>query len=212
MSNGGRWPARRTRGVVLLHLAPRAVRPRGQRSMDRQFYPTCRLSAVLHCGDAGVPRVRLLAGLPILNTPLRGWRGLRAPPAEPHRQDKPHPRNDPRRRRARPGLHRAAFSELVTGDFPMNKILALSAFAVGIIASPAVMAADKTITLAVNNMDCAACPSIVKGSLQAVPGVAKVAVSYKDKTATVVYDDTKADVNQLTTATTKAGYPSAPKG
>ena len=93
----------------------------------------------------------------------------------------------------------------------MNKLLALAAFAVGIIASPAVMAADKTITLAVNNMDCAACPSIVKGSLQAVPGVAKVAVSFKDKTATVVYDDTKADVNQLTTATTKAGYPSAPK-
>jgi mercuric ion binding protein len=93
----------------------------------------------------------------------------------------------------------------------MNKLLALAAFAVGIIASPAVMAADKTITLAVNNMDCAARPSIVKGSLQAVPGVAKVAVSFKDKTATVVYDDTKADVNQLTTATTNAGYPSAPK-
>ncbi len=94
----------------------------------------------------------------------------------------------------------------------MNKLLALAAFAVGVIASQAVMAADKTITLAVNNMDCAACPSIVKGSLEAVPGVAKVAVSYKDKTATVIYDDAKADVNQLTTATTKAGYPSAPKG
>ncbi|QIG92263.1 MULTISPECIES: cation transporter [unclassified Bradyrhizobium] len=94
----------------------------------------------------------------------------------------------------------------------MNKLVAVAAFAVGIIASPAVMAADKTIVLAVNNMDCAACPSIVKGSLEAVPGVAKVAVSYKDKTATVVYDDAKADVNQLTTATTKAGYPSAPKG
>ena len=94
----------------------------------------------------------------------------------------------------------------------MNKLLALAAFAVGIIASPAVMAADKTITLAVNNIDCAACPSIVKGSLEAVPGVAKVAMSYKDKTATVIYDDAKADVNQLTTATTKAGYPSAPKG
>ncbi len=94
----------------------------------------------------------------------------------------------------------------------MNKLLALAALTVGIIASPAVMAADKTITLAVNNMDCAACPSIVKGSLEAVPGVAKVAVSYKDKTATVIYDDAKADVNQLTTATTKAGYPSAPKG
>ena len=93
----------------------------------------------------------------------------------------------------------------------MNKLLALAAFAVAIIASPAVMAADKTITLAVNNMDCAACPSIVKGSLQAVPGVAKVAVSFKDKTATVIYDDAKANVNQLTSATTKAGYPSAPK-
>jgi len=100
----------------------------------------------------------------------------------------------------------------MTGDFPMNKLLALGAFAIGIIASPAVMAADKTITLAVSNMDCAACPSIVKGSLQAVPGVAKVAVSFKDKTATVVYDDAKADVNELTSATTKAGYPSAPKG
>ena len=39
----------------------------------------------------------------------------------------------------------------------------------------------------------------------------RVAVSYKDKTATIVYDDAKADVNQLTSATTKAGYPSAPK-
>jgi periplasmic mercuric ion binding protein len=99
----------------------------------------------------------------------------------------------------------------MTGEFHMNKLIAHSAFAVGIIASPALMAADRTVTLAVNNMDCAACPSIVKGSLEAVPGVAKVAVSYKDRTATVNYDDAKADVNQLTSATTKAGYPSAPR-
>ena len=94
----------------------------------------------------------------------------------------------------------------------MNKFLARAAFAAGIVASSAAFAADKTITLAVNNMDCAACPSIVKGSLEAVPGVAKVAVSFKDKTATIIYDDAKADVNQLTSATAKAGYPSAPKG
>ena len=93
----------------------------------------------------------------------------------------------------------------------MKKLLAHAAIAVGIIASPAAMAADKMITLTVNNMDCAACPSIVKGSLEAIPGVAKVAVSYKDKTATVNYDDAKVDVNQLTSATTKAGYPSAPR-
>jgi periplasmic mercuric ion binding protein len=93
----------------------------------------------------------------------------------------------------------------------MNKLLARATFAVGIAASSAAFAADKTVTLAVNNMDCATCPSIVKGSLEAVPGVAKVAVSFKDKTATVIYDDAKANVNQLTSATTKAGYPSAPK-
>ena len=94
----------------------------------------------------------------------------------------------------------------------MNKLLVHATFAVGIVAPSAALAADRAITLAVNNMYCAACPSIVKGSLEAVPGVAKVAVSFKDKTATIVYDDAKADVNQLTSATTKAGYPSAPKG
>lgn len=93
----------------------------------------------------------------------------------------------------------------------MNRFIARAAFVAVIVASPAAMAADRTITLAVENMYCAACPSIVKASLQAVPGVAKVAVSYKDKTATITYDDAKADVNQLTSATTKAGYPSAPK-
>jgi mercuric ion binding protein len=77
--------------------------------------------------------------------------------------------------------------------------------------SPSLLPADRTVTLAVKNMDCAACPSIVKASLEAVPGVAKVAVSYKDRTATITYDDAKADVNQLTSATTQAGYPSAPK-
>ncbi len=93
----------------------------------------------------------------------------------------------------------------------MNKPLACAAFALGIVTSSSAMAGDRTITLAVKNMDCAACPSIVKGSLEAVPGVARVAVSFKDKTATIIYDDAKADVNQLTTATTRAGYPSSPK-
>jgi periplasmic mercuric ion binding protein len=93
----------------------------------------------------------------------------------------------------------------------MNKLVAHAAFVAVVVASPAAMAADRTITLSVENMDCAACPSIVKASLQAVPGVARVAVSYKDRTAIITYDDAKADLNQLTSATTKAGYPSAPK-
>jgi mercuric ion binding protein len=93
----------------------------------------------------------------------------------------------------------------------MKKLVADVAFLAVLVASPAAMAADRTVTLAVKNMDCAACPSIVKASLEAVPGVAKVAVSYKDRMATITYDDAKADVNQLTSATTQAGYPSAPK-
>jgi mercuric ion binding protein len=93
----------------------------------------------------------------------------------------------------------------------MTKLLAGAAFSFAIVASSTAFAGEKTITLAVNNMDCVTCPSIVKGSLEAVPGVAKVGVSFKDKTATVTYDDAKADVNQLTSATTNAGYPSTPK-
>jgi mercuric ion binding protein len=93
----------------------------------------------------------------------------------------------------------------------MNKLVAHAAFVAVVVASPAAMAADRTITLSVKNMGCAACPSIVKASLQAVPGAARVAVSYKDRTAIITYDDAKADLNQLTSAATKAGYPSAPK-
>jgi mercuric ion binding protein len=93
----------------------------------------------------------------------------------------------------------------------MTKFLAYAAFAVSVVASPATFAAERTITLAVKNMHCADCPFIDKKSLEGVPGVAKVTVSYKDKTAIVTYDDNKADVQELTAATTNSGYPSAPK-
>jgi len=93
----------------------------------------------------------------------------------------------------------------------MSKLLTSLALVVSVLAPSAACAAEKTITLAVKNMYCADCPFIVKKSLEAVPGVAKVAVSFKDKTATVTYDDNKADVKALTAATTDAGYPSAPR-
>ena len=75
----------------------------------------------------------------------------------------------------------------------------------------AASAAEQTVTLAVKNMYCATCPYTVRASLEAVPGVAKVAVSYNDKTATVTYDDSKIGVTALTAATTNAGYPSQPR-
>ena len=77
--------------------------------------------------------------------------------------------------------------------------------------STAASAAEKTVTLAVENMTCTACPHIVKGSLTAVPGVSHVEISFADKTATVTYDDAKAAIPALVRATTDAGYPSAPK-
>jgi mercuric transport protein len=93
----------------------------------------------------------------------------------------------------------------------VSKLLASAAIAVSILASSTALAAEKTITLAVKNMYCADCPFIVRKSLEAVPGVTKAVVSYKDKTAVVTYDDTRADVAALTRATTEAGYPSAPR-
>ncbi|MCI0468374.1 MAG: mercury resistance system periplasmic binding protein MerP [Beijerinckiaceae bacterium] len=81
-----------------------------------------------------------------------------------------------------------------------------------IAAGGAAVAAEKTVTLAVQHMTCAACPSTVKASLEAVPGVTRVVVSAGDKTAIVTYDDGKAGVDALVSATTNAGYPSAPKG
>ena len=93
----------------------------------------------------------------------------------------------------------------------MVKLLAPLAFGIGLLTSSTAIAAERTVTLAVQNMYCASCPSTVRKSLQAVQGVSKVVVSFKDKTAVVTYDDAKTNVTALTTATTNAGYPSAPK-
>lgn len=94
----------------------------------------------------------------------------------------------------------------------MSKSVASALLGIGLLASAPAVAAERTVTLAVQNMDCASCPFIVKSTLEAVPGVAKVAVSYREKTAVVTYDDNKVGVNALTVATTNAGYPSTPKG
>jgi mercuric ion binding protein len=94
----------------------------------------------------------------------------------------------------------------------MIKFLTTALVGLGVSASSAAFAGEKTITLAVQNMYCSACPITVKSSLEAVPGVAKVVVSYANKTAVVTFDDSKAAVRALIAATTNAGYPSELKG
>jgi periplasmic mercuric ion binding protein len=93
----------------------------------------------------------------------------------------------------------------------MSKFLSVAVLAFSVAASATAFAAEKTVTLAVQNMTCALCPRTVKASLEAIPGVTKVMVSAEDKTAVVTYDDNKAKVDALVKATTNAGYPSAPK-
>lgn len=89
----------------------------------------------------------------------------------------------------------------------MKYPLALSGFALVLLGSSAVWAAERTITLAVENMTCATCPPTVKKALSAVPSVSKVAVSLEKQNAIVTFDDAKTTIEALAKASTNAGYP-----
>lgn len=71
----------------------------------------------------------------------------------------------------------------------------------------AAFAAERTVTLDVDNMTCASCPVVVRQALTAVPGVNRATASYRARTATVTFDDAKTTVEALTRATTEAGFP-----
>ena len=90
----------------------------------------------------------------------------------------------------------------------MTRILASMSVAMIVLANAAASAAERTVTLAVENMYCDTCPYIVKQSLAKVPGVEKVVISFERKTAIVTYDDQKTAPDALASATTDAGYPS----
>jgi mercuric ion binding protein len=90
----------------------------------------------------------------------------------------------------------------------MNSTLGAIGLAIALLAGGTALAAERTVTLAVDNMYCDACPYIVQQSLARVDGVSQAAVSFEKKTATVTFDDAKTTLAALTAATTKAGYPS----
>jgi mercuric ion binding protein len=89
----------------------------------------------------------------------------------------------------------------------MNKFLSTLALISSVMVAPAAFAGERTITFAVDNMTCASCPYIVKTSMAAVPGVAKVAVSFQAKTAIVTFDDAKTNPDTIAAASMNAGYP-----
>ena len=85
-------------------------------------------------------------------------------------------------------------------------VLALAAFSSG------ATAAEREVTLRIDNMYCASCPYIVKRTLAGVSGVSHVRVSYQQEAAVavavVVYEDSETDVAALTAATSDVGFPS----
>lgn len=89
----------------------------------------------------------------------------------------------------------------------MKRMTIFAALAASLLSPGGALAAEQTVTLAVANMFCAACPSTVEKSLSAVPGVIKVAVSFEKKTALVTFDDQKTTIAAILAAPTNAGYP-----
>lgn len=75
-------------------------------------------------------------------------------------------------------------------------------------ASPA-WAGEKTVKLAVEGLFCPSCVYIVRETMAAVDGVASVAVSALDNSATVVFDDEKTSISDISRASTDAGYPAS---
>ena len=79
-----------------------------------------------------------------------------------------------------------------------------------LLALPA-QAEPRTVRLDVQKMYCATCPITVRIALKKVPGVTEAKVTLEPPIAEVTYDDAKTSPEQLTRATTNAGFPSTLK-
>ena len=93
----------------------------------------------------------------------------------------------------------------------MKTSLSALALIASVMVAPAAFAGERTMTFTVDNMTCASCPYIVKTSMAAVPGVAKVAVSFQTRTATVTFDDARTNPDAIAAASMNAGFPAHPK-
>ncbi len=84
--------------------------------------------------------------------------------------------------------------------------------ALGLLLAPlAAQAGEATVVLNVHHAYCAACPSIVKKTLEQVKGVTNVTVAQADAngdmSTTIKYDDAQASPATMIEATTNRGYP-----
>lgn len=93
----------------------------------------------------------------------------------------------------------------------MRKWLPIAVSAALALASGAVSAEPRTVTLEISRMVCPACPITVKKALKKVDGVLQADVSFEKKEAIVTFDDAKTNVDQLVKATGNAGFPAKKK-
>ena len=92
-----------------------------------------------------------------------------------------------------------------------RSLLAALAFAAVSAAPRLAVATERTITLSVPSMYCAACPISVRKALEKVPGVQKAKATYEPKEAVVTFDDGKTTIELLLEATKRAGFPALVK-
>lgn len=83
-------------------------------------------------------------------------------------------------------------------------IVALAAL---ILLPPTAHAAERTVTLAVDNMTCVSCRFIVHEAMAAVPGVHQVEVSFAQQAAVVTFDDARTTAEAVAAASADVGFP-----
>lgn len=89
----------------------------------------------------------------------------------------------------------------------MKKLLIAATLAV-LSTAPAI-AGEQTIKLSVPDMTCVSCPYMVKQAISAVDGIKTVEATMEDRSATVVFDDSLTNLDEITQATANIGYPSS---
>lgn len=91
------------------------------------------------------------------------------------------------------------------------KSIAALLLGIAALAAQPLSAATRTVTLSVPGMDCALCPITIKTALGNVNGVIKTEASLEKHEAVVTFDDARTNVDVLTNATARAGYPATVK-
>ncbi len=87
---------------------------------------------------------------------------------------------------------------------------ALRLFAILLLFGASAMAKDSTAQIKVSGMTCGACAVSVKRGLEKTKGVKTADVSVEKGLATVVYDDSQVNAQQLREAINKTGFKAEP--